>query len=255
MGGRLSDHSLLTYHYAEATDDELDAIMKKAEANEEVTGIEYDKWLTMFLEEMMKLNTKYNWTMQFHINSIRDLNHPMFKQLGQDTGYDAMGTQPDIVSHMQKLYTKMRDTNDIPKTIFYSLNPNDWMQLVTLMGCFLEGGKQRMQLGAAWWFNDTAEGMTTQLCDFAQQSLLPNFVGMLTDSRSFLSYPRHEYFRRVLCNFIGSLVEQGRAPEDEEYLGKIVQDIAYNNAYNYFGFFDDATPAELFAKHENPFQY
>ncbi|WP_085680387.1 glucuronate isomerase [Limosilactobacillus reuteri] len=255
MGGRLSDHSLLTYHYAEATDDELDAIMKKAEANEEVTGVEYDKWLTMFLEEMMKLNTKYNWTMQFHINSIRDLNHPMFKQLGQDTGYDAMGTQPDIVAHMQKLYTKMRDTNDIPKTIFYSLNPNDWMQLVTLMGCFLEGGKQRMQLGAAWWFNDTAEGMTTQLRDFAQQSLLPNFVGMLTDSRSFLSYPRHEYFRRVLCNFIGSLVEQGRAPEDEEYLGKIVQDIAYNNAYNYFGFFDDATPAELFAKHENPFQY
>ncbi|MCD7131707.1 glucuronate isomerase [Limosilactobacillus balticus] len=255
MGGRLSDHSLLTYHYAEATDDELDAIMKKAEANEEVTGVEYDKWLTMFLEEMMKLNTKYNWTMQFHINSIRDLNHPMFKQLGQDTGYDAMGTQPDIVAHMQKLYTKMRDTNDIPKTIFYSLNPNDWMQLVTLMGCFLEGGKQQMQLGAAWWFNDTAEGMTTQLRDFAQQSLLPNFVGMLTDSRSFLSYPRHEYFRRVLCNFIGSLVEQGRAPEDEEYLGKIVQDISYNNAYNYFGFFDDATPAELFAKHGNPFQY
>ncbi|GGI63037.1 MULTISPECIES: glucuronate isomerase [Limosilactobacillus] len=255
MGGRLSDHSLLTYHYAEATDDELDAIMKKAEANEEVTGIEYDKWLTMFLEEMMKLNTKYNWTMQFHINSIRDLNHPMFEQLGQDTGYDAMGTQPDIVSHMQKLYTKMRDTNDIPKTIFYSLNPNDWMQLVTLMGCFLEGGKQRMQLGAAWWFNDTAEGMTTQLRDFAQQSLLPNFVGMLTDSRSFLSYPRHEYFRRVLCNFIGSLVEQGRAPEDKEYLGKIVQDIAYNNAYEYFGFFNDATPDELFTKHENPFQY
>ena len=255
MGGRLSDHSLLTYHFAEATDEELDSIMKKAAANEPVTGLEYDKWLTMFLEEMMKLNKKFNWTMQFHINSIRDLNKPMFEQLGQDTGYDAMGTQPDIVDQMAKLYTKMQETRDLPKSIFYSLNPNDWKQLVTLMGCFQEGGKQKMQFGAAWWFNDTAEGMDTQLGDFAQQSLLPNFVGMLTDSRSFLSYPRHEYFRRVLCNFFGNLVEQGRAPEDEEYLGKIIEDIAYNNAYEYFGFFPDATPDELFGQHENRFQY
>lgn len=163
--------------------------------------------------------------------------------------------QPDMIAEIQKLFTKMKDEESLPKIIFYSLNPNDWMQLITLMGCFQEGGKQRMQLGAAWWFNDTAEGMQTQLRDFAQQSLLSNFVGMLTDSRSFLSYPRHEYFRRVLCNFFGELVEQGRAPENKEYLGKIVQDIAYNNSLNYFNFFPDEKPDELFPKRNNKFQF
>lgn len=238
MGGRLSDHSLLTYHFAEATDAQLDAIVKKGVNNEELTPEEHDQYLTMLLENLMHLNTKFNWTMQFHVNSIRNLNHPMFEKLGADTGYDAVGTQPDIVANLQKLYTKAQDSHDIPKTIFYSLNPNDWMQLATLMGCFQEGGKQRLQLGAGWWFNDTAEGMNEQLRIFAQESLLPNFVGMLTDSRSFLSYPRHEYFRRVLCNFYGNLAEQGRVPDDEKSLGKIVQDISYNNAHEYFGFFD-----------------
>ncbi len=238
MGGRLSDHSLLTYHFAEATDAQLDAIVKKGVNNEELTPEEHDQYLTMLLENLMHLNTKFNWTMQFHVNSIRNLNHPMFEKLGADTGYDAVGTQPDIVANLQKLYTKAQDSHDIPKTIFYSLNPNDWMQLATLMGCFQEGGKQRLQLGAGWWFNDTAEGMNEQLRIFAQESLLPNFVGMLTDSRSFLSYPRHEYFRRVLCNFYGNLAEQGRVLDDEKSLGKIVQDISYNNAHEYFGFFD-----------------
>lgn len=246
MGGRLSDHSLLTYHFVEASDSELNAIVNKGINNQDLTPKELDQYITMLLENLMKLNKEFDWTMQFHINSIRDINRPMFKKLGADTGYDAVGTQPDIAGEIQKLYTKMRDTNDIPKTIFYSLNDNDWMQLATMMGSFQEGGKQRMQLGAGWWFNDTAEGMDNQLRIFAQESLLPNFVGMLTDSRSFLSYPRHEYFRRVLCNFYGKLVEQGRVPNDEAMLGKIVQDISYNNAYNFFGFFPDKTPDELF---------
>ncbi|KRK46823.1 glucuronate isomerase [Secundilactobacillus kimchicus] len=238
MGGRLSDHSLLTYHFVEATTEELNEIVKKGRSNEDLSPREIDQYLTMLLEHLMTLNNKFNWTMQFHINSIRDLNRPMFKKIGPDTGYDAIGTQPDIVANIQKLYTKMQDTNDIPKSIFYSLNPNDWMQLATMMGCFQERGKQRLQLGAGWWFNDTAEGMNEQLRVFAQQSLLPNFVGMLTDSRSFLSYPRHEYFRRVLCNFYGHLAETGRVPDDEKLLGKIIQDISFNNAENYFGFFD-----------------
>lgn len=246
MGGRLSDHSLLTYHFHEANAEELNNILQKGISNEPLSQLEIDKYLTMLLENLMKLNKEFDWTMQWHINSVRDINRPMFDQLGPDTGYDAIGTQPDIVLHLQKLYTKMRDTNDLPKTIFYSLNPNDWMELATMMGCFLEGGVQRMQLGAGWWFNDTAEGMHEQLRVFAEESCLPNFVGMLTDSRSFLSYPRHEYFRRVLCNFYGELAEQGRVPDDVEYLGKIVQDISYNNAYKFFDFFDDATPQELF---------
>ncbi|MFD1670795.1 glucuronate isomerase [Agrilactobacillus yilanensis] len=248
MGGRLSDHSLLTYHFNEASEAEVNAIMAKGIANKPLTQEEIDKYLTMLLENLMKLNNEFDWTMQWHVNSVRDLNRPMFDKLGPDTGYDAIGTQPDIALHIQKLYTKMRDTNDIPKSIFYSLNPNDWMELASMMGCFLEGGVQRMQLGAGWWFNDTAEGMHEQLRTFAQQSLLPHFVGMLTDSRSFLSYPRHEYFRRVLCNFYGELAEQGRVPDDEAYLGKIVQNISYNNAYDFFGFFPDATPEELFGK-------
>lgn len=239
MGGRLSDHSLLTYHFKEATPAELDAIVAKGISNEPLTQSEIDQYLTMLLEALMHLNTEFNWTMQFHINSIRDLNHPMFEQLGPDTGYDAVGTQPDIVANIAKLYSKAQDSNDVPKTIFYSLNDNDWMQLATLMGCFQgDGGVERLQLGAGWWFNDTAEGMDRQLRIFAQQSLLPHFVGMLTDSRSFLSYPRHEYFRRVLCNFYGKLAEQGRVPDDLDKLGKIVEDISFNNAKNYFGFFD-----------------
>lgn len=246
MGGRLSDHSLLTYHFVEATDAELDAIVTKGKNNESLTDKEHDQYITMLLEGLMRLNKQFDWTMQFHINSIRDLNQPMYEQLGPDTGYDAVGTQPDIAGEMQKLYSKMQLTHDIPKSIFYSLNDNDWMQLATMMGTFQEGGKQRLQLGAGWWFNDTAEGMEKQLRIFAQQSLLPNFVGMLTDSRSFLSYPRHEYFRRVLCNFYGKLAEQGRVPDDEAILGRVVQDISYNNAYKFFGFFEDKTPKELF---------
>lgn len=255
MGAHLSDHSLSTYHFIEADDTELNRIMQKGIDNEPLTDRERDQYLTMLMEGLMKLNKKYDWTMQFHNNVLRSINHPMFNKIGADTGFDAMGTQPDMVAQIQQLFTKMKDEDGLPKIIFYSLNPNDWLQLATVMGCFQEGGKQRMQLGAAWWFNDTAEGMTTQLRDFALQSLLPNFVGMLTDSRSFLSYPRHEYFRRVLCNFFGSLVEQGRAPEDAQYLGKIVQNISYYNALNYFDFFPDAKPEELFGKCENKFQF
>ena len=135
-----------------------------------------------------------------------------------------------------KLLIDMQTQNQIPKMILYSLNPNDWMQLATGMGDFQQDVTQKLQLGAAWWFNDTFEGMQRQLTIMAQQSLLPNFVGMLTDSRSFLSYPRHEYFRRVLCNLIGKWVFRGQAPEDEDYLGKIVEDISYNNAKRQFGF-------------------
>lgn len=237
MGGSLSDHSLETFTFIEATDEELDAIIAKGVANEPLSHQELNQYLTMLVEELMKLNNEFDWTMQFHINSARNLDPKQFAKIGADTGYDAMGSQPDIVVEFQKLFTKMSTENAIPKTIIYSLNPNDWLSLMTMMQSFQGNGVQRLQLGAAWWFNDTAEGMTRQLTTFAEQSLLPNFVGMLTDSRSFLSYPRHEYFRRVLCNYYGKLIEQGRIPDDLAVIGKIVQDISYNNAYNYFGFF------------------
>ena len=126
----------------------------------------------------------------------------------------------------------------LPKVIVYSLNDSDWLALASLCGAFQGGVKQRMQFGNAWWFNDTFSGMKKQLTMFAEQGLLANFTGMLTDSRSFLSYPRHEYFRRVLCQLLGEWVERGQLPEDEEYLGQTVENVCYNNAHDCFGFFD-----------------
>jgi glucuronate isomerase len=237
IGCKLSDHSLGTFVFVKSTKQELDIILEKGIHNESLTSIECYQYITALIEALMKLNNDFGWTMQFHLNAARNLNHPMFNKIGADTGFDSMGSQPDIVIQMQRLYYEMADQNIIPKSIFYSLNPNDWLSLTTMMQSFQGNGIQRLQLGAAWWFNDTKEGITKQLETFAEQSLLSNFVGMLTDSRSFLSYPRHEYFRRVLCDYYGNLIVSGRVPDDLTGIGKIVQDISYNNAYNYFGFF------------------
>ncbi|GAF40480.1 glucuronate isomerase [Agrilactobacillus composti DSM 18527 = JCM 14202] len=237
LGGRLSDHGLNTFHFVKVSKSELDTIIAKGAENAPLTQHDIDAYATGLIEALMRLNKKYNWTMQYHMNAIRSANKPMFKKIGADTGFDSMGTQPDIAQEIMKLLTDMQNEDNIPKTILYSLNPNDWMQLATGMGDFYEGDAQKLQLGCAWWFNDTREGMREQLRIMAQQSLLANFVGMLTDSRSFLSYPRHEYFRRVLCDYIGELVQRGQLPDDEAYLGQIVEDISYNNAHDYFGFF------------------
>ncbi|WP_416353688.1 glucuronate isomerase [Agrilactobacillus fermenti] len=237
MGGHLSDHGLNTFHYVAATPAELNEIVKKRLTGAALSDHEVAAYVTGLVKALMRLNKKFDWTMQYHINAIRNANKPMLAKIGPNTGFDSMGTQPDIADNMMQLFTDMQTEDNIPKTILYSLNPNDWMELATGMGDFYGDVKQKLQLGAAWWFNDTREGMQKQLETMAHQSLLANFVGMLTDSRSFLSYPRHEYFRRVLCDYIGGLSERGQVPEDEAYLGKIVEDISYNNAYNYFGFF------------------
>ncbi len=240
VGGRLSDHGLDRFRFVEASADELDRILTKGVQNQPLTSKELDQYRTMLIETLMRLNKRFNWTMQFHVNAARNLSLPGFKATGADTGYDAMGTQPDIVAEFTKLFTVMDNAGEMPKVIFYSLNPNDWLEAATMMQSFVgQGDVQHLQLGAAWWFNDTAEGMTQQLRTYAEQSLLPHFVGMLTDSRSFLSYPRHEYFRRVLCNFYGQLIEQGRVPDDLATIGQVVQNISYYNARRYFGFFDN----------------
>ncbi|WP_390405573.1 glucuronate isomerase [Lacticaseibacillus jixiensis] len=238
VGGSLSDHGLNTFHFTPASAADVEAVFAKGLNNEALSAHDVDVYTTALIEELMRLNKAFNWTMQFHGNAVRSANKPMFAKIGADTGFDSMGTQPDFAGQMVELFTAMQSENNIPKTILYSLNPNDWMQLATGMGDFYgDGIKQKLQLGAAWWFNDTREGMQEQLRTMAEQSLLANFVGMLTDSRSFLSYPRHEYFRRVLCDYIGGLAERGQVPDDEDYLGKIVEDISYNNAHDYFGFY------------------
>ncbi|MEE5988150.1 glucuronate isomerase [Ligilactobacillus equi] len=238
VGCKNSDHGLNTFTFKKLSHSEIDAIIQKAKISvRDLTVDEVNGYQTAVIEALMKLNQQYNWVMQFHVNVIRDVNGPMFKKLGANTGFDSMGTQANIAGEMMKLYSDAADQGIIPKTIFYSTNPNDWMQLATGMQNFQEAGvTQKLQLGCAWWFNDTKKGMEDQLNIMAQQSLLANFVGMLTDSRSFLSYTRHEYFRRVLCNVIGEWVVNGQLPEDYEYLGKIVEDISYNNAIKYFGF-------------------
>ncbi|MDW5470292.1 glucuronate isomerase [Staphylococcus equorum] len=239
-GGRLSDHGLNTFHFIKLTEDELNKVVVKAINNDKLSQYEIAGFKTGLMESLMRLNREFGWTMQYHINVIRSANKPMFEQIGADAGFDSIGTQYDITNNIMKLLIDMQRENSIPKTILYSLNPNDWMELATGMGVFYGGEVQKLQLGSAWWFNDTREGMEKQLKIMAQQSLLANFVGMVTDSRSFLSYSRHEYFRRVLCNLLGEWVEQGRVQEDYNYLGKIVEDISFNNAKKYFGFYSES---------------
>lgn len=239
LGGRLSDHSLSTYTFAETKNVDLDFILQKAKENQTLTDLEYNQYITALILEIMKLNKKFEWTMQLHVNVNRSINGPALSKIGENTGFDSMGTQANISEELTKLFSKAAELETIPKTILYSLNQNDWLELATMIGCFQGEGVQQLQLGAGWWFNDTKKGMENQLEIFASQSLLSNFVGMLTDSRSFLSYPRHEYFRRVLCNFVGQLIENGRIPDNEALVGKMIEDISYNNVHDYFGFFKD----------------
>lgn len=174
------------------------------------------------------------WVMQLHYGALRNANSRMFGQLGPDTGYDGVGTPGDPARIAGFLDSLSRE-GALPKTILYSLNPNDNAMLTSLAGCFQDGCPGKLQHGAAWWFNDTKLGMEAQLTNLANLSLLGNFVGMLTDSRSFLSYTRHEYFRRILCNLLGGWAEVGEAPADLSLLGGMVQDISYRNAKRYFG--------------------
>jgi glucuronate isomerase len=182
------------------------------------------------------MDAKAGWTTQLHYNCIRNLNTKMFKKLGPDTGYDAIGCADSAVG-LAKLFDRLERVDALPRTILYSLNPRDNEMLATVMGCFQKGPDVgKIQLGSAWWFLDQKDGMKKQLEALSALGCLGNFVGMLTDSRSFLSYTRHEYFRRILCQMLGREVANGEIPRDMKWLGKVVEDISYNNAKNYFGF-------------------
>lgn len=235
VGARLSDHALDTFRYKEANLSELERIFQKALGKEELTQDEIDAHRTETFIRLIQNYHKHDWTMQLHIHAYRNCNQQMLQQLGPDTGYDGLNDLP-ITIPLQQLLNRMECTNQLPKTILYSLNPNDYPALVALMGCFQKEIPGKLQLGSGWWFNDTRDGMRQQLTQLANGSLLHHFVGMLTDSRSFLSYTRHEYFRRVLCEFLGELVTRGEAPEDERLLGQLVEAISYTNAKDYFNF-------------------
>lgn len=235
-GGRLADQGMNSFRFHPATDAEVVSILGRRLSGAVLSADEVGAYQTYMTLYLMSLYAENGWTMQIHMNCFRNDSSCGLARAGKDAGFDSVGDQPDIVNQVRILLDTAESRDALPKTILYSLNPSDWMALASLAGSFEGGCRQRMHFGCAWWFNDTPSGMRRQLMTYAEQSLLGNFVGMLTDSRSFLSYPRHEYFRRVLCDTVGEWVEQGRLPEDDEYLGMLVEDISYNNARDYFGF-------------------
>ncbi|MNB88243.1 Uronate isomerase [compost metagenome] len=235
-GCRVSDHALGYVPYAETSREEAAAAFEQAMKGVRVSLEDEQKYKTHLLMFLSGLYASTGWVAQYHINATRNNNSVMLHQIGPDTGYDAMGDSPVAVP-LSRLLDAMEREDALPKTILYSLNPGDNHVLAALMGAFQGRGiPGRLQLGSAWWFNDTKEGMISQMKTLAELGLLGRFIGMLTDSRSFLSYTRHEYFRRILCNLIGQWVENGEFPDDERQLGYIVQNISYYNAKAYFGF-------------------
>ncbi|HHW45340.1 MAG TPA: glucuronate isomerase [Clostridiales bacterium] len=236
LGCVASDHSIEYAFYVPISEEQADEIFKKGLKGRELSREEIDAYKTCILVFLGEEYAKRNWVMQLHMGPVRNTNRVMFDTIGADTGFDCMG--PSIDSRpLTQFMNRLNQASLLPKTILYSLNPNDNALIDSVIGCFQNDEiPGKIQHGSAWWFNDTKQGMRDHLISLASQSLLGNFVGMLTDSRSFLSYTRHEYFRRILCDLIGEWVENGEFPNDAELLGMLVQDICYYNTVRYFGF-------------------
>lgn len=236
MGCCASDHALEYVMYVPASDEELEAIFAKRVNGEAITREEELKFKTAFMLFVGREYARMGWAMQLHYGCKRDNNVTMYNKLGPDTGYDCINNYAPS-SQTADFLNALISTNELPKTIIYSLNPNDDEAIGTILGCFQNSDAVgKIQQGSAWWFNDNKTGMIKQMTSLANLGLLGNFIGMLTDSRSFLSYSRHEYFRRILCDLIGTWVENGEYPKDMKNLEKIVKGISYNNAVRYFGF-------------------
>lgn len=232
-GCRISDHAL---DYVPYNEGQAKKAFKKAFAGVPISKAEADAYKSGLLRELAKKYAEKGWAMQLHIGALRNNNSKMFNELGPDTGFDSIADY-EIAANLAKLLDSMNKEEALPKTILYTLNPKDNYVLGTLMGCFQDPSvKSKIQFGSGWWFNDQRDGMEAQMCALANLGSLPNFVGMLTDSRSFLSYTRHEYFRRILCNLIGGWVEAGEFPDDEDTLKTVVEGICFKNAKNYFKF-------------------
>ena len=236
MGCRASDHALTVAVCQPASEEELERVFQKRLVGEPLTQEELAAFQTGFLRFVAGEYKRLGWVMQLHYGCRRNNNTRMFHKLGRDTGYDAVlqGTPSLEVAAFLDL---LASQDALPRMVLYSLNPNDDEGLNSVIGCFQDGTPLgRIQQGSAWWFNDHKAGMVKQLTAFANGGLLGNFIGMLTDSRSFLSYPRHEYFRRILCELLGAWVENGEYPADWKVLEKMVRGVCYNNAVEFFGF-------------------
>ncbi|MEN2398827.1 glucuronate isomerase [Flavobacterium sp. MC2016-06] len=235
-GCKLSDHGLDQIYFENFTESEVSSIFKKKRENGVLSPEEALKFQSAVLLYLSETYHEFGWVQQFHLGALRNNNARMHRILGPDTGWDSIGDYPQA----QKLsnFLNALDSKDkLTKTIIYNLNPADNEVMATMIGNFNDGSvRGKVQFGSGWWFLDQKDGMTKQLNALSNMGLISCFIGMLTDSRSFLSFPRHEYFRRILCNLLGDEIKRGELPNDMEWIGKMVQDISYNNAKEYFKF-------------------
>ncbi len=235
-GCKLSDHGLENFYAENYTDSEIEIIFSKARKKVELSHIEILKFKSAALYDLAILDHEKGWTQQFHIGAIRNNNSRFLSKLGPDTGFDSIGDFL-IALPMSRFLDKLDKNNKLTKTIIYNLNPADNEIIATMIGNFQDGSiPGKIQFGSGWWFLDQKDGMEKQINALSTLGLVSRFVGMLTDSRSFLSYPRHEYFRRILCNLYGRDIENGELPNDIPFIGGLIEDICYNNAKNYFKF-------------------
>ena len=236
MGCRLSDHGLEQPFAEDFSAADIARIFEKVRSGQTVGQPEILQFKSAMMLELAGMDAEKNWVQQFHLGPLRNVNSRALKTLGPDTGFDTMGDF-EMAGPLAAFLDRLDRANKLTKTIIYSINPGDYEMLAAMIGNFQDGTVPgKMQFGAAWWFNDQRLGIEHQLNALSNSGLLSRFVGMLTDSRSFLSYPRHEYFRRILCNLLGKDVERGELPDDLELLGSMVRDICYYNAERYFGF-------------------
>ncbi len=233
-GCRLSDHGLDTAYAEDYTEKEIEKIFSRIMSGKELDLSQCLKFKSAMMVELALMDYESGWVQQLHLGALRNNSTRMFNTLGRDIGCDSMGDL-EIARPLSKFFDRLDKGNKLPKTILYNLNPKDNALCATMVGNFQDGSVPgKMQYGSAWWFLDQKDGMTEQMNVLSNMGLLSRFIGMLTDSRSFLSFPRHEYFRRILCNILGNDVETGLLPDDLDLLGKIVEDICFNNSKNYF---------------------
>ena len=235
-GCKVSDHGLEQIYFEEFTESEIQNIFKKKRANQELSQDEILKFQSAVLIFLSETYHQFGWVQQFHLGALRNNNARMHRILGPDTGWDSIGDFPQARKISQ--FLNALDSKDkLTKTILYNLNPADNEVIATMIGNYNDGSvKGKVQFGSGWWFLDQKDGMIKQMNALSNMGLISCFIGMLTDSRSFLSFPRHEYFRRILCNLLGTEIEKGELPNDMELVGKMVADISYNNANEYFNF-------------------
>ena len=238
-GCRISDHGLEQPYCEEFTDQEIEEIFATVRSGKKIEISNVDQFKTALMLDLARMDCQKGWTQQFHFGALRNTNDGALKTLGPDTGYDSIGDF-EIGRPLSKFFNILSTEGNLAKTILYNVNPRDNELLAAMTGNYQDGSiPGKMQFGSAWWFSDQKDGMERQINSLSNMGLLSRFVGMLTDSRSFLSYPRHEYFRRILCNLFGSDVERGELPNELELIGNTVADICYNNAVDYFGISPD----------------